>query len=85
MILFRSGRSEGDESGFEAIGGREPYTALSQHPSIFWHWELSHVPRGLTENAEAKQIRKTNRTDILYQIEKKGSEIDPHVSNPRSS
>ena len=36
-------------------------------------WELSHVPRGLTENAEAKQVRKTNRTDILYQIEKKGS------------
>ena len=30
--------------------------------------ELSHVPRGLTENAEAKQVRRTNRTDILYQI-----------------
>jgi len=23
--------------------------------------ELSHVPRGLTENAEAKQVRKTNQ------------------------
>ena len=33
-------------------------------------WELSHVPRGLTEDAEAKQVRKTNRTDILYQIGK---------------
>ena len=32
--------------------------------------ELSHVPRGLTENAEAKQVRKMNRTDILYQIGK---------------
>ena len=32
--------------------------------------ELSHVPRGLTENAEAKQVRKTNRTDFLYQIGK---------------
>ena len=32
--------------------------------------ELSHVPRGLTEDAEAKQVRKTNRTDILYQIGK---------------
>jgi len=32
--------------------------------------ELSHVPRGLTENAEAKQVLKTNRTDILYQVGK---------------
>jgi len=31
-------------------------------------------PRGLTANAEAKQVRKTNRTDILYQIGKKWSE-----------
>jgi len=36
--------------------------------------ELSHVPRGLKENAEAKQVRKTNRIDILYQIRKKWSE-----------
>jgi len=32
--------------------------------------ELSHVPRGLTENAVAKQVRKTTQTDILYQIGK---------------
>ena len=32
--------------------------------------ELSHVPRVLKENAEAKQVRKTNITDILYQIGK---------------
>ena len=34
--------------------------------------ELSHVPRGPTENAEAKQERKTTLTDILYHIENKG-------------
>jgi len=28
--------------------------------------ELSHVPRGLTEIAEAKQVRKTNQSGILY-------------------
>ena len=27
--------------------------------------ELSHVPRGLTEIAQAKQVRKTNQTSIL--------------------
>jgi len=43
--------------------------------------DLSHVPRGLTENAEAKQVRKMNRTDILYQIGKNCPKIDPHVSN----
>jgi len=32
--------------------------------------ELSHVPQGLAENAEARQVQKTNRTDILYQIGK---------------
>jgi len=32
--------------------------------------ELSQCPRGLTENVEAKQVRKTNRTDVLYQIGK---------------
>jgi len=46
--------------------------------------ELSRVTRGLTEIVEAKQARKTNRTGILYQIQKKGPNIDPHVSNPKS-
>jgi len=36
--------------------------------------ELSHVPRGLPEIAEAKQVRKTNQTGILYKLKKKGSE-----------
>jgi len=32
--------------------------------------ELSHVPRGLTEITEAKQVRKTNQRGILYQFQK---------------
>jgi len=43
--------------------------------------EFSHVPQGLTEIAEAKQVRKTNQTGILYQFKKKGPKIVPHVSN----
>ena len=46
--------------------------------------ELSHVPRGLTEIAEAKQVWKTNQTGILYQFKKRGLKVDPHVSNLRS-
>ena len=46
--------------------------------------ELSHVLRGLAEIAEAKQVQKTNQSGILYQFKKKGREIDPHVSNPKS-
>ena len=30
----------------------------------------SHVPRGLTEIAEAKQVRKTNQNGILYHFKK---------------
>jgi len=33
--------------------------------------ELSHVPRGLTEIAKAKQVQKTIQTDILYQFKKR--------------
>jgi len=44
-------------------------------------WELSHFPQGLTENAEAKQVRKMNQTDILYHIRKMVRKINPHVSN----
>jgi len=33
--------------------------------------ELSHVPWGLTEIAEAKQVRKTNQSGILYQFKKR--------------
>ena len=46
--------------------------------------ELSHVPRGLTENAETKQVRKTNQSGILYQFKKRGPKVDPQVSNLRS-
>jgi len=45
--------------------------------------DLSHVLRVL-EIAEAKQVRKTNQTGILYQIKKKGPKIHPHVSNAGS-
>jgi len=33
--------------------------------------ELSHVPRVLTEIAEAKQVRKTTQTYDLYRIKKR--------------
>jgi len=33
--------------------------------------ELLHVPRGLTEIAEAKQVRKLNQNGILYQFKKR--------------
>ena len=33
--------------------------------------ELLHVPRGLPEIAEAKQVRKTNQSGILYQFKKR--------------
>ena len=42
--------------------------------------ELSHVPRGLTEIAEAKQVRKTNLNIFLVPSQKKGWKIDNHVS-----
>jgi len=46
--------------------------------------ELSHVPRGLTEIAQATQVCKTNQTSTLYQFKKRGPKVDPHVSNLRS-
>ena len=46
--------------------------------------ELLHVTRALTEIAEAKNVRKMNQTDILYQFKKRGVKVDPHVSNLRS-
>jgi len=47
--------------------------------------ELSHVPRGLTEIAKAKQVRKTNQTGILYQFNKKGSESRSSRFEPKIS
>jgi len=46
--------------------------------------ELSHVPRGLTEIAEVKQVQKTNQSGIVYQFKKRGPKVDPHVSNLKS-
>ena len=43
--------------------------------------ELSHVLRGLTEIAEAKQVRKTNQSGILYQSKKSRSlRFEPKIS-----
>jgi len=44
--------------------------------------ELAHVPRGLTENAEAKQVRKNEPNRYFVpRSGKNGPKIDPHVSN----
>ena len=45
--------------------------------------ELSHVPRGLTEIAEAKQVPK-NEPNWYFVPDPKKQIIDPHVSNLRS-
>ena len=46
--------------------------------------ELWYVLRGLTEIAEAKQVRKPNHSGILVPVQKKGLNMNPHVSNLRS-
>jgi hypothetical protein len=46
--------------------------------------ELLHVPRALTEIAEAKQVRKANQSRIFHQFKKRGPKVDSHVSNLRS-
>jgi len=46
--------------------------------------ELSHVPRGLTEIAEAKQVRKTNQSGICI-ISKKGSKSRSSRFEPKIS
>ena len=43
--------------------------------------ELSHVPRSLTEIAEAKQERKNEPYRYFVPHQKKGMTVDPHVSN----
>jgi len=55
VILSRPGCSGGDEPGVEAIGGRE--ALLTPGYLLALLRELSHVPRGLTEIAKAKQIK----------------------------
>jgi len=82
VVLSRPGRSGGDEPGVEAIGGCvNKRRALDTRLSSALLRDLSNVPRGLTEIAEAKQVRKTNQTGILYQFKKRGPKVDPHVSN----
>jgi len=52
--------------------------------ALLWEPWLSHVPRGPTKIAKAKQVRKMNQIGILYQIKKKDPKIGPHVWNLRS-
>jgi len=97
VTLSRPGRSGGDEPGVEAIGGcvhkrRALNTRLSFVCLFVCLFVLSSgtsvgtfaCPRALTEIAEAKQVRKTNQSGILYQFKKRGPKVDPHVSNLRS-
>ena len=46
--------------------------------------ELSHVPRGLTEIAEAKHVQKNEPKWCFVPVQKKGPKVDPHVSNLKS-
>ena len=42
-------------------------------------WELSHVPRGLTAIAEAKQVQ--NEPNCFFvQVQKLGPKVDPKIS-----
>ena len=91
MLLPRSGRSGGDESGSKFRGDRRLGTingALSTPGYLLALLrELSHhVPRGLTENAatvggDASTKNEPNRYFVPDQ--KNGPKIDPHVSNLR--
>ena len=68
MILSRSGHSGGDESGFDQRSGTTNGVLSTPGYLLALLRDLSHVPRGLTENDETKKVRKSNQTDILYQI-----------------
>ena len=76
-----------------AIKGREHYTALSQHPAIFWHFCGNfHSVRGPLQKLSCQSstcfgmiiVRKTNLDMFLVPFQKKGWKIDHHVSNPRT-
>jgi len=64
--------------------GNHKWRTLNTRLSSALLQELSHIQRDLQEIIDPKQVRKTNRTGILYRIQKKRSKIGPHVSNPRS-
>ena len=64
-MLSRPGPSRGAEPGVEVIGGGTTNSALLTPGYLLALLrELSHVPRGLTEIAQAKQVQKTSQTSI---------------------
>jgi len=88
VVSSRPVRSGGDEPGFEAIGGREPETGALSAPGYLLALlrELWHVPWGLTDNARRGEVCTKNGSNTFFVPDrKKGPEIDPQVSNPRSS
>ena len=85
MILSRSGRSRGDETGFEVIGGREAYTVLSQHPAIFWHFCGNfRMSRGALQKM-LRRSRYEKRTEQIFCTrsekwpENRSSRFDPKI------
>jgi len=65
VILSRPSCSKGDETGFEAIRGREPSTARPQHLAIFWDFcgnfrmsrrPLQKLPRRIRYQKRTEQI-----------------------------
>jgi hypothetical protein len=74
--LSRPGRSGGDEPGFEEIRGwvykwRALNTRLSSGRTLLQ--ELSHVPRGFTEIAEAK-----NEPNWYFELDQKKDQKTIH-------
>jgi len=85
VLLYRPGRSRGDEPGFEAIGGcvhkRRPLnTRLSSGTSA----GTFAVSAGPYRNYRVVAGTKNEPDMFFVPVQKKGWKIDPHVSNLRS-
>ena len=85
MILSRPGRSGGDESGLEAIGGcvlkrRALNTRLSSGTSA----GTFAVSTGPYRNYQAGAGTKNEPDTFFVPVQRNGWKIDPHVSNLRS-
>ena len=75
--------------GMSQVSRRSEDAYINGAPSTSGHLlallrEQSYVPRGLTEIAEANQVRKNEPKWYFVPDQKKGPTIDPHVSNLRS-
>jgi len=73
VILSRPVRSGGDELGLEAMRGREHWTALSQHPAIFWHFcgNFCSVRGPLQKLPYQSRYEKRSLTYFWYQFKKR--------------